>query len=185
MNTTFNFKKGDYVIFTDTYNNDYVDIIGDYNPKNNSVEEIVSVMYTDRNGGDEEGFVYYRTTLFLDEVKEMRLATKAEVIFLNTALMDDGNKFDKDKMKVVSIETDTKRIFHLTRTVILGGYYQDTIDVEAENLKVALNKASEFNSSVENIWATMDKDEIIMDESDIRRIEITTEKGDVYREIDF
>lgn len=185
MNTTFNFKKGDYVIFTDTYNNDYVDIIGDYNPENNSVEEIVSVMYMDRNGGEEEGFIYYRTTLFLDAVKEMRLATKDEVNFLNAVLMDDDNKFDKDKMEVVSRETVTKKTFHLTRTVILGGYYQDTIDVEAENLEIALNKATEFNSSSENVWATMDKDEIIMDESDIKRIEISDANGEEYREINF
>lgn len=78
-----------------------------------------------------------------------------------------------------------KKTFHLTRTVILGGYYQDTIDVEAENLEIALNKAAEFNSSSENVWATMDKDEIIMDESDIKRIEISDANGEEYREIDF
>lgn len=98
MNGIFDFKAGDYVFFTDQNGNDYVDIIGNYNPENNSVEEIVSVMYTDRNGDDEEGFIYYRTTLFLDAVKEMRLATKDEVNFLNAVLMDDDNKFDKEKM---------------------------------------------------------------------------------------
>ena len=44
MNGIFDFKAGDYVFFTDQNGNDYVDIIGDYNPENNSVTELVSVI---------------------------------------------------------------------------------------------------------------------------------------------
>ena len=123
MNEAFELKKGDCVFITDMYDNDYVDIIGDYNEVNDSVEEIVSVMYNDRNGGDEEGSIYYRTTLFLKTVQNIRLATKEEVTFLKNALEDDGNMFDRDSMNIVSIETKKKQVFRLTRTVVLSGRY--------------------------------------------------------------
>lgn len=186
MNGIFDFKAGDYVFFTDQNGNDYVDIIGNYNPENNSITELVSVMIKDRqNDGEEEGFIYYYTLLFLASVRSIRRATKEEVKFCQEALTEDGNMFDRDSMDIVSIETKKKQVFRLTRTVVLSGCYQDTIEVEAENLQIALNKAAEFNSCPENAWRTMDKDEIIMDESDIKRIEISDANGEVYREIDF
>lgn len=185
MNVEFNFKQGDCVFFTDTYNNDYVDIIGDYNEVNDSVEEIVSVMYNDRNGGDEEGSIYYRTTLFLKTVQNIRLATKEEVTFLKNALEDDGNMFDKNKMEVVNCETDKKNIFHLTRNIILKSYYTDIIDVEADNLENALNIAKEKFSTQKEIWDSMNKNEITLDEIDIERAEITNEDGSDCREVNF
>lgn len=185
MNVEFNFKQGDCVFFTDSYNNDYIDIIDNYNPQDNSIEEIVSVMYKNRNGGDKEGSIYYRTTLFLGEVKDIRLATKDEVDFLKAALEDDGNMFDRNSMEVVSRETGKKKVFQLTRTVILGGFYRDTIEVEAYNLENALNIAEEMCSNKHAMWVSMDSNEIIMNGNDIKRIEITSEDGEDYREIDF
>ena len=185
MNEAFELKKGDCVFITDMYDNDYVDIIGDYNEVNDSVDEIVSVMYNDRNGGDEEGSIYYRTTLFLKTVQNIRLATKEEVTFLKNALEDDGNMFDRDSMNIVSIETKKKQVFRLTRTVVLSGRYQDTIEVEAENLQIALNQAAEFNSCPKNVWRTMDVDKIMLDETGIYHIVIASEDGSDYRELDF
>ena len=145
MNEAFEFKKGDCVFITDMYDNDYVDIIGDYNEVNDSVEEIVSVMYNDRNGGDEEGSIYYRTTLFLKTVQNIRLATKEEVTFLKNALEDDGNMFDKN----------------------------------------ALNMAEEKFSTQKEIWDSMNKNGITLDEIDIERAEITNEDCSDCREVNF
>lgn len=186
MNEIFDFKAGDYVFFTDRNGNDYVDIIGNYNPENNSVTELVSVMIKDRqNDGEEEGFIYYHTLLFLASVRSIRRATKEEVKFCQEVLTEDGNMFDRDSMDIVSIETKKKQVFRLTRTVVLSGCYQDTIEVEAENLQIALNKAVEFNSCPENAWRTMNSDKIMMDESGICHIEIASEDGSDYRELDF
>lgn len=186
MNGIFDFKAGDYVFFTDQNGNDYVDIIGNYNPENNSVTELVSVMIKDRqNDGEEEGFIYYHTLLFLASVRSIRRATKEEVKFCQEVLTEDGNMFDRDSMDIVSIETKKKQVFRLTRTVVLSGCYQDTIEVEAENLQIALNKTAEFNSCPENAWRTMNSDKIMMDESGICHIEIASEDGSDYRELDF
>lgn len=186
MNGIFDFKAGDYVFFTDQNGNDYVDIIGNYNPENNSVTELVSVMIKDRqNDGEEDGFIYYYTLLFLASVRSIRRATKEEVKFCQEALTEDGNMFDRNSMNIVSKEAKKKQVFRLTRNVVLSDRYQDTIEVEAENLQIALNKAAEFNSCPKNVWRTMDKDEIIMDETVIKRIEIYDANGEEYREIDF
>ena len=186
MNGIFDFKAGDYVFFTDQNGNDYVDIIGNYNPENNSVTELVSVMIKDRqNDGEEEGFIYYHTLLFLASVRSIRRATKEEVKFCQEVLTEDGYMFDRDSMDIVSIETKTTQTFRLTRTVVLSGCYQDTIGVEAENLQIALNKAAEFNSCPEIVWKSMNSDKIMMDESGICHIEIASEDGSDYRELDF
>lgn len=186
MNGIFDFKAGDYVFFTDQNGNDYVDIIGDYNPENNSITELVSVMIKDRqNDGEEEGFIYYYTLLFLASVRSIRRATKEEVKFCQEVLAEDGNMFDRNSMNIVSIEAKKKQVFRLTRNVVLSDHYQDTIEVEAENLQIAINKAAEFNSCPKNAWRTMDVDKIIMDETDIKRIEIYDANGEEYREIDF
>ena len=186
MNGIFDFKAGDYVFFTDQNGNDYVDIIWNYNPENNSVTELVSVMIKDRqNDGEEEGFIYYHTLLFLASVRSIRRATKEEVRFCQEALTVDGNMFDRDSMDIVSIGTKKKQVFRLTRTVVLSGCYEDTIEVEAENLQIALNKAAEFNSCPENAWRTMNIDKIMMDESGICHIEIASEDGSDDRELYF
>ena len=186
MNGIFDFKAGDYVFFTDKNGNEYMDIIGDYNPENNSVTELVSVMIKDRqNDGEEEGLIYYHTLRFLASVRSIRRATKEEVEFCQEVLAEDGYMFDRDSMDVVSIETKTTQTFRLTRTVVLSVCYQDTIGVEAENLQIALNKAAEFNSCPEAVWRSMNSDKIMMDESDIKRIEISDANGEEYREIDF
>lgn len=175
-------KAGDFIYYKTNCDCEYVSIVEDAKKDlfNEIVlAELVCVCYNDLTG-NETGYMWYHTTAYL-EPNTLRLATENEKSFLLNAINEDGNYYDKEANNVYCLSSKSKkRVFKIHRIIELKSFYEDDIEVEAENLQVALNKAEMMNVDEYKVL-----EEINVGDADIKRIELSSENGEDSREVIF
>lgn len=147
-----------------------------------AVVELVCVCYNDPTE-DETGFIWYGASMYLDE-ETLRLANDEEKKYLLEIVNEDGNYYDEKANAIYSLiekEKGKKQVFKIHRVIELKSFYEDDIEIEAENLQTALNKAEMMNADEYKVLEKIN----VCDDCDINRIELTSEDGEDYREVIF
>lgn len=175
-------KAGDFFYYKNNCGCEYVSIVGSVNKRDDdySITELVCVCYNDPTE-DETGFIWYYTNVYsLDE--SLRLATEEEKKYLLEIVNEDGNYYDEKANAIYSlIDKGKKRTFKIHRVIELKSFYEDDIEVEAENLQTALNKAEMMNADEYKVLEKIN----VSDDCDIKRIELSSENGEDYLEVIF
>lgn len=175
-------KVGDFFYYKNNCGCEYVSIVGSVNKRDDdyNITELVCVCYNDPTE-DETGFIWYYTNVYsLDE--SLRFATEEEKKYLLEIVNEDGNYYDEKTNAIYSlIDKGKKRTFKIHRVIELKSFYEDDIEIEAENLQTALNKAEMMNTDEYKVLEKIN----VCDDCDIKRIELTSEDGEDYREVIF
>lgn len=175
-------KAGDFFYYKNNCGCEYVSIVKETVEVDNdkAVVELVCVCYNDPTE-DEAGFIWYGTSVYIDE-NSLRLATEEEKKYLLEIVNEDGNYYDEKANAIYSlIDKEKKHTFKIHRVIELKSYYEDDIEIEADNLQNALNKAEMMNADEYKVLEKIN----VCDDCDINRIELTSEDGEDYREVIF